>query len=199
MINRKELLKDLQRQVHRLEDDLREQVAELDEVHARLRAEYDRAFKLGRTAATWTAWRDDRVTQAAVAWVLGTVFVRFCEDNGLLASPYLAGPSAERMTLAEEAQEQFFRDRQSETDRGWLLASFDAIRVAQAGDFLFSQRHNPLYQIPVSHDAAKSLIAFWRRRGEDGKLVHDFTDPNWNTRILGDLYQDLSKATRFLG
>jgi hypothetical protein len=196
VINRKELLKDLQRQVHRLEDDLREQAAELDEVHARLRAEYDRAFKLGRTAATWTAWRDDRVTQAAVAWVLGTVFVRFCEDNGLLASPYLAGPSAERMTLAEEAQEQFFRDRQSETDRGWLLASFDAIRVAQAGDFLFSQRHNPLYQIPVSHDAAKSLIAFWRRRGEDGKLVHDFTDPAWDTRFLGDLYQDLSESAR---
>jgi hypothetical protein len=190
------LLKDLQRRVRVLEDDLREQVAALKDVDARLRAEYDLAFKLGRTAATWTAWRDDRVTQAAVAWVLGTVFVRFCEDNGLLASPYLAGPSAERMTLAEEAQEQFFRDRPAETDRGWLLASFDALRVAQAGEFLFSERHNPLYQIPVSHDAAKALIAFWRRRGEDGRLVHDFADPAWDTRFLGDLYQDLSESAR---
>jgi hypothetical protein len=196
VIDRKDLLKDLQRQVRRLEDDLREQVTALDEVHARLRGEYDRAFKLGRTAATWTAWRDDRVTQAAVAWVLGTVFVRFCEDNGLLEAPYLAGPSAERMTLAEEAQEQFFRDHPAETDRGWLLASFDALRVAQAGDFLFSRRHNPLYQIPVSHDAAKALIGFWRRRGEDGKLVHDFTDDQWDTRFLGDLYQDLSESAR---
>ncbi len=30
-----------------------------------------------------------------------------------------------------------------------------------------------------------------------GALVHDFTDPEWNTRFLGDLYQDLSEeATR---
>lgn len=29
-----------------------------------------------------------------------------------------------------------------------------------------------------------------------GRLVHDFTDPSWNTRFLGDLYQDLSEATR---
>src|SRR5690606_17952769 len=54
--------------------------------------------------------------------------------------------------------------------------------------------HNPLYQIPVSHDAAKALIAFWRRRGEDGALVHDFTGDD--TRFLGDLYQDLSEEAR---
>src|SRR5205085_773749 len=29
-----------------------------------------------------------------------------------------------------------------------------------------------------------------------GTLVHDFTDPAWDTRFLGDLYQDLSKAAR---
>ncbi len=152
MTDREELLRNLQRQVRVLEDDLREQVEVLGELRWRLEAEYDRAFKLGRTAATWAVWRDDRVTQAAVAWVLGTVFVRFCEDNGLLPSPYLAGPSAERMTLAEEAQEQFFRVHPSETDRGWLLAAFDAIRAVPVGAFLFDERHNPLYQIPTSHD-----------------------------------------------
>ncbi len=31
---------------------------------------------------------------------------------------------------------------------------------------------------------------------ETGELVHDFTDPDWNTRFLGDLYQDLSEAAR---
>jgi len=196
VIDRGELLRDLQRQVRVLEDDLREQILAVDEVRTRLRAEYDRAFKLGRTAATWTVWRDDRVTQAAVAWVLGTVFVRFCEDNALLPSPYLAGPSAERMTLAEEAQEQFFRADPSETDRGWLLAAFGAIRAVPVGAFLFDEQHNPLYPIPISHDAAKTLIAFWRRRGEDGRLVHDFTDDAWDTRFLGDLYQDLSESAR---
>src|SRR5205823_2766447 len=110
MIDRRRLLKDLQGQVKALEKDLREQVDTVGDEYERLRAEYDHAFDLGRTAATWTVWRDERITQAAVAWALGTVFVRFCEDNGLLGSSvYLAGPELERMTLAEESQEEYFR------------------------------------------------------------------------------------------
>ncbi|MFC0003622.1 BREX-2 system adenine-specific DNA-methyltransferase PglX [Micromonospora siamensis] len=195
MIDRKLLLSDLQKQVKNLEKDLREQAESVEEVRLRLRGEYDHAFKVGRTAATWAAWRDERVTQVAVAWVLGTVFVRFCEDNGLLPDPYLAG-AGDRLVLAEEAEAQFFRDRPKETLRGWLEQGFDAIASTQAGKSLFDKRHNPLYQIPLSHDAAKELIGFWRRRGEIGGLVHDFADPEWDTRFLGDLYQDLSEAAR---
>ncbi|WFE43503.1 BREX-2 system adenine-specific DNA-methyltransferase PglX [Verrucosispora sp. WMMD1129] len=195
MVDRKLLLSDLQKQVKNLEIDLREQAETVGEVRSRLRGEYDHAFKVGRTAATWTAWRDERVTQVAVAWVLGTVFVRFCEDNGLLPDPYLAGPG-DRLVLAEEAEAQFFRDHPDQTLRGWLHQGFDAIASTQAGRSLFDKRHNPLYQIPLSHDEAKNLIAFWRRRGEAGGLVHDFTDPEWDTRFLGDLYQDLSEAAR---
>ncbi|GHJ17076.1 BREX-2 system adenine-specific DNA-methyltransferase PglX [Micromonospora sp. AKA38] len=195
MIDRKLLLSDLQKQVKNLEKDLREQAESVEEVRLKLRGEYDHAFKVGRTAATWTTWRDERVTQAAVAWVLGTVFVRFCEDNGLLPDPYLSGPG-DRLVLAEEAEAQFFRDQPNETLRGWLKQGFAAIASTQAGKSLFDERHNPLYQIPLSHDEAKNLIAFWRRRGEAGGLVHDFTDPEWDTRFLGDLYQDLSEAAR---
>ncbi|MFG1712420.1 BREX-2 system adenine-specific DNA-methyltransferase PglX [Micromonospora sp. NPDC049203] len=195
MIDRKLLLSDLQKQVKNLEKDLREQAESVEEVRLKLRGEYDHAFKVGRTAATWAAWRDERVTQAAVAWVLGTVFVRFCEDNGLLPDPYLAGPG-DRLVLAEEAEAHFFRDQPDKTLRDWLHQGFDAIADTQAGKSLFDRRHNPLYQIPTSHDEAKNLIAFWRRRGETGGLVHDFTDPEWDTRFLGDLYQDLSEAAR---
>nr|WTA64684.1 BREX-2 system adenine-specific DNA-methyltransferase PglX [Micromonospora sp. NBC_00855] len=195
MIDRKLLLSDLQKQVKNLEKDLREQAESVEEVRLRLRSEYDHAFKVGRTAATWAAWRDERVTQAAVAWVLGTVFVRFCEDNGLLPDPYLAGPG-DRLVLAEEAEAQFFRDQPDKTLRDWLHRGYDAIASTQAGKSLFDKRHNPLYQIPLSHDEAKNLIAFWRRRGETGSLAHDFTDPEWDTRFLGDLYQDLSEAAR---
>ncbi|MFD6563870.1 BREX-2 system adenine-specific DNA-methyltransferase PglX [Micromonospora profundi] len=195
MIDRKLLLSDLQKQVKNLEKDLREQAESVEEVRLRLRGEYDHAFKVGRTAATWAAWRDERVTQAAVAWVLGTVFVRFSEDNGLLPDPYLAG-QADRLVLAEEGEAQFFRDQPDKTLRDWLHRGFDAIAGTQAGKSLFDRRHNPLYQIPMSHDEAKNLIAFWRRRSEIGNLVHDFTDPEWDTRFLGDLYQDLSEAAR---
>ncbi len=196
MIDRGTLLKDLQRQVRTLEVDLRDQVGFVEEVGAALRAEYLEAFRVKRTAATWASWRDERVAQAAVAWVLGSVFVRFCEDNALLVEPYLAGPDRARMTLAEESQDEFFRTHPEETDRGWLLAAFDAIAGVPVGAALFDRRHNALYQIPVSHDAAKGLIAFWRRRGENAQLVHDFRDPTWDTRFLGDLYQDLSDDAR---
>ncbi|MET7749028.1 BREX-2 system adenine-specific DNA-methyltransferase PglX [Micromonospora sp. NPDC005367] len=195
MIDRKLLLSDLQTQVKNLEKDLREQAESVEEVRLKLRGEYDHAFKVGRTAATWAAWRDERVTQVAVAWVLGTVFVRFCEDNGLLPDPYLAGPG-DRLVLAEEAEAQFFRDQPDKTLRDWLHQGFDVIASTQAGKSLFDKRHNPLYQIPLSHDEAKNVIAFWRRRGETGGLVHDFMDPDWDTRFLGDLYQDLSEAAR---
>ncbi|SDT66952.1 BREX-2 system adenine-specific DNA-methyltransferase PglX [Actinoplanes derwentensis] len=195
MIDRKLLLSDLQKQVKTLEKDLREQVESVEEVRLRLRGEYDRAFEVGRTAATWTVWRDERVTQAAVAWVLGTVFVRFCEDNGLLPEPFLAGPG-DRLVLAEEAEAQFFRDQPDKTLRDWLHQGFDAIGGTQAGKSLFDKRHNPLYQIPMSHDAAKELISFWRRRGESGDLVHIFRDELWDTRFLGDLYQDLSEYAK---
>src|SRR5690606_21696642 len=165
VIDREQLLKDLQRQVKDLEADLREQVEALPEVRERLRAEYDQAFRLGRTAATWTVWRDERVTQAAVAWVLGTGFGRYCEDNGLIGDRvYLAGPYPARMALAEESHEESFREHPADTDRDWLLAAFTEIAGSQAGRALFDQEHNPLYQLPVSHDAAKALIAFWRRR-----------------------------------
>ncbi|MDT3441471.1 BREX-2 system adenine-specific DNA-methyltransferase PglX [Pseudofrankia sp. BMG5.37] len=196
VIDRKVLLKDTQRQVKALEKDLRAQVDAVAEVGAKLKAEYDRAFEVGRTAATWSAWLGERVTQAAVAWVLGTVFVRFSEDNGLLVDPFLAGPTGERMTLAEERNEEFYRENPHETARGWLLTAFDEIAQVPVGAGLFDRRHNALYQVPLSHDAAKDLIAFWRRRAEAGSLVHDFTDPAWDTRFLGDLYQDLSEDVR---
>ncbi len=196
MIDRVALLKDAQRQVKDLEKDLRAQVDEVIEVGTRLRAEYDRAFKVGRTAATWSAWLGERVTQAAVAWVLGTVFVRFCEDNGLIGDPFLAGPTTARLTLAEERTEDFYTRHPEKTARDWLLAGFDEIAKVPVGAALFDQRHNALFQIPLTHDAAKNLLAFWRRRTEAGTLVHDFTDATWDTRFLGDLYQDLSEDVR---
>ncbi|WP_407697699.1 BREX-2 system adenine-specific DNA-methyltransferase PglX [Streptomyces corynorhini] len=195
-----------------------EQIRAGESVAGKLRAEYDEAFKLGRTAATWSAWLDERVTQVAVAWVLGTVFVRFCEDNRLIPEPYLTGGEAERRDLAEARYAQYVDEDADPTYRGWLERAFAELGAGQAGKLLFDQERNPLYQIPLSHDGARALVEFWRERaegvsgagggGEGGGvggdlLVHDFTDPlnadgteGWDTRFLGDLYQDLSEAAR---
>ncbi|MGJ5828521.1 BREX-2 system adenine-specific DNA-methyltransferase PglX [Streptomyces ossamyceticus] len=203
MIDRKALLNDLKQQVKAVEADLGRQVKALGDVGARLRAEYDQARKLGRTAATWTSWLDERVTQVAVAWVLGSVFVRFCEDNRLIPEPYLTGPDGDRRELAESRYDAYVESDEDPTYRGWLEKAFEELGQGQAGRLLFDKRHNPLYQVPLSHDGARELVEFWRGRDEAGVLVHDFTDPlnedgtqGWDTRFLGDLYQDLSEAAR---
>ncbi|WP_329248524.1 BREX-2 system adenine-specific DNA-methyltransferase PglX [Streptomyces sp. NBC_01478] len=204
MIDRKALLDDLKQQVKAVESDLGKQVEVVAE-GKKLRAEYEHARKRGRTAATWNSWLDDRVTQVAVAWVLGTVFVRFCEDNGLIPEPYLTAPEADRRDLALARFEEYVAGSEDPTYRGWLEQAFKDLESGQAGRLMFDRRHNPLFQIPLSHDGARELVEFWRRRDADGALVHDFTDPlkkdedgtrGWDTRFLGDLYQDLSESAR---
>ncbi|MFC5821822.1 BREX-2 system adenine-specific DNA-methyltransferase PglX [Nonomuraea harbinensis] len=203
MIDRKALLEDLKQQVKAVEADLAKQVKALPETGARLRAEYDQARKLGRTAATWTSWLDERVTQVAVAWVLGTVFVRFCEDNMLISEPYLTAPDDERRDLAHARYEAYVEEDPDPTYRGWLERAFAELGEGQAGRLLFDRVHNPLFQIPLSHDGARTLVEFWRERDGTGTLIHNFADPlsedgtaGWDTRFLGDLYQDLSEAAR---
>ncbi|MFE3500924.1 BREX-2 system adenine-specific DNA-methyltransferase PglX [Kitasatospora sp. NPDC059160] len=203
MIDRKALLADLIKQVKAVETDLSSQVKAVEEVRVKLRGEYDLARKLGRTAATWNSWLDERITQVAVAWVLGTVFVRFCEDNELIPEPYLTGASDERRDLALERYAAYVDEDADPTYRGWLERAFAELGAGQAGKLLFDRRHNPLFQIPLSHDGARALVEFWRERDDAGVLVHDFTDKlnedgteGWDTRFLGDLYQDLSEAAR---
>ncbi|WP_231387171.1 BREX-2 system adenine-specific DNA-methyltransferase PglX [Nocardia sp. BMG111209] len=135
--------------------------------------------------------------------MLGTVFVRFCEDNQLIAEPYLTGPTDDRRELAQVRYDSYVESDPDPTYRGWLEQAFAELGAGQAGKLLFDPAHNALYQIPVSHDGARELIEFWRGRNENGVLVHDFTDPlgdddvtGWDTRFLGDLYQDLSENIR---
>ncbi|QUW78571.1 BREX-2 system adenine-specific DNA-methyltransferase PglX [Streptomyces mirabilis] len=211
MIDRKSLLADLQKQVKAAETDLEQQVKAVPAVGTRLRGEYEQARKLGRTAATWNAWLGERITQVAVAWVLGTVFVRFSEDNRLIEEPYITAPAVAGRETAQARYDEYLEKDADPTYRGWLETAFAELGTGQAGRLLFDREHNPLYQIPLSHDGAGALLSFWREQrageGENGDsepvLVHDFTDPlsedgteGWDTHFLGDLYQDLSEAAR---
>ena len=74
------LTSDLKAQVLRLEDDLRVRVEADPELKARWQAEHRAALEAERSAASWQQFLDDRLVQSAVAWVLTSVFVRFCED-----------------------------------------------------------------------------------------------------------------------
>ena len=196
MINARQLLTDLQSQQKKLENDLRQQIENLPELKDRLQAEYTNARDAGRTADTWGTWRDQQVTQSAVAWVLACTFVRFSEDTGLLPTPRLSGPG-DALRRARDAFGEFVRQRPTDHERHYLEAVFDGLAEFPALTGLFGRAHNPLFAMPPSYEAARDLLAFWQQTDPDsGALRHDFSDPDLDTRFLGDLYQDLSEAAR---
>src|SRR5438034_253817 len=123
MINRIQLLADLQALLRRLEADLLERSEEMPHVRVALMHEHQRARQAERTAQSYEAWRTDYVTQTAAAWVLSVVFARFLEDNWLVDPPKIAGPG-ERLTRARDEHELYFRAHPTETDREYLLYVF---------------------------------------------------------------------------
>lgn len=199
MIDRSALLEDLKRLVTRVEADLlaRSEDADVPEIAEVLRGEYERARAAKRTADTYGEWREDRITQAAVAWVLSCVFVRFLEDNDLISPPRVAGPG-ERLRDARDAHQHYFLSHPRDTDREYLLSIFDELAASPGTSGIFGP-HNALREIPnwLSGDKAREVIQFLQKiDANTGLLVHDFTDPAWDTRFLGDLYQDLSAYAR---
>ncbi|MCE9553879.1 MAG: BREX-2 system adenine-specific DNA-methyltransferase PglX [Planctomycetes bacterium] len=199
MIDRKALLADLQDLLRQLEADLleRSESDEVPEVGEALRAEFARAQQAQRTAQNFEDWRADATTQAAAAWVLSCVFVRFLEDNRLVEPPRIAG-LGDRLARARDEHELYFRKHPTETDRHYLLAAFDELARLPGAKDIFGE-HNPFRELPnwLSGDAAGELLRFFQKiDANTGALVHDFTDPDWDTRFLGDLYQDLSETTR---
>jgi hypothetical protein len=195
MINRIKLLSDLKLQVRDLEGDLRGRFASHPEYRNRLTADWQAARDAGRTAEALETWVEAQFTQSAVAWVLACVFIRFCEDNDLLDAPLIAGTDS-RGQSAVGRQEAFYLEHPTASDNDYLRDAFAvAGRLPGLSDVLKVQRN--LLAAPVSADMGKQLVRFFRATNADsGALVHDFADPDWNTRFLGDLYQDLSEAAR---
>ena len=196
MIGRKALLADLRRQLKRLEQDLAERAETVPEMTSILQEEYRAARDAERTGDTFLIWRAGALSQAAVAWLLGCVFVRFAEDNGLVAAALIAGPG-ERNARAEDRQTLYFRARPTDSDRDYLLDVFAEVARLPGIGRLYDRAHNPVWRYGISGDAARDLLAFWRAVDPDsGALRHDFTDSDWDTRFLGDLYQDLSDEAK---
>lgn len=186
-----QLRKDLQQQVKSLERNLRP----LAEASQTIQDEWQRAKDSRRIAADFEVWLPSRVTQIAVAWVLATVFVRFCEDNGLISLPFLSGPG-ERAAQARERQQHFYVQRPEAGDFEWLEAAVQEMEKSPVVAGLFTRDRNPMWMARPEPQVLQDLIGFWRRTGGDGEVVYDFTDSEWDTRFLGDLYQSLSEDAR---
>ena len=202
VINRADLLKNLQSLLPHIEKDILAYSESNAELSEHLQSEYRAAVDAERTAEHFVSWRAAQITQAAVAWVLTCVFVRFLEDNGLLNEPVLAGPvsDAQGRNALQQAKERmvaYFNENPTFEERHYLLDLFAELEKYPVIAELLDHRHNPLWQIPVSADGAKRLIDFFQRIDADsGEILHDFSDQNWDTRFLGDLYQDLSESVR---
>ncbi|MGA1410558.1 MAG: BREX-2 system adenine-specific DNA-methyltransferase PglX, partial [Prochlorotrichaceae cyanobacterium] len=210
MLDRSQLLKDLQSLLPKLEEDLRQRAKspDLPEVQQKLQAEYQQAKAAKRTAQTEQQWQADYLTQIASAWVLSCVFVRFLEDNRLIEPPKIAG-AGERLQRARDEHELYFQTHPTQTDRDYLLHLFTDLAQLPGAQEVFGET-NPLWTLPtaLSGDAAGQLLAFFQRiDANTGVLIHDFQmeadphtakpgQPQWDTRFLGDLYQDLSEAVR---
>jgi len=196
MLDRPQLLSDLQRLLKKLEADLRQRTESDPTLKARLNEQYATAKAGQRTAAAYDVWRDELVTQVGVAWLLGCVFVRFLEDNEWLDTPFLSGPG-ERLERARDQHEAYFRTHPVHSDRDYLEHVIRSVQGLPGLTALFDTRHNPLWQFSPSGDMAGGMLRFFQQVNPDtGTLAHDFTDPAGDTRFLGDLYQDLSESAR---
>lgn len=206
MIDSPALLKDLKAQLKLLVADLRARAEDTgDAWGSRLTEEYAEARRRRRTGHSWPVWRDNEVDQAAVAWIIATTFLRFCEDNDLLAGAHLngrrtpvgwiAGPG-NRTALVEENLTAYFGVNPTHNRRHWLLQGLSVLAAQPAGKSLVDPNHNPVWTALISPESAAALIEFWRRTNGAGELIHDFRDDELGTRFLGDLYQDLSEHAK---
>ena len=186
-------LKALQGQVKYLMNDLRDQLPANAGLLASLHEEYEGAKGDSRVGVSFETWLEALLDQAAVAWVLGCVFVRFCEDNGLVEKLWIGGADAlAPMERAVQNRQAFIiADPIRHNDRHWLRDAFGYLAGLRATGKLFDE-HSPVWRFEISGEAAEKLSDFFRR----GAGAPSLRVPGLETRFLGDLYQDLSQRAR---
>jgi hypothetical protein len=195
MSNGSTMLGDLQRLVIDIQADLRQRSEELADVRATLEAEHARAQAQQRTAQGFAAWREDFLTQVAAAWVLACVFVRYLEDNGLIAERWLGSSDTRGRDEARHRHQHYFRERPHDSDREYLQHVFRTVGAIPAASELFAEDRPPLWVVGPSGDMARDILAFWQDPAK-GALERTFAAAPGDTRFLGDLYQDLSEDAR---
>ncbi|MDT0613285.1 BREX-2 system adenine-specific DNA-methyltransferase PglX [Streptomyces lancefieldiae] len=182
------LFEDLRRLIARIEADLHARLP-MTPTAERLRAEYDRARFQRTTSATWHTWLDVQVSQSARAWVLATVMIRFCEDNGLL-DPSFAGDAAHAPRARHDAQ---FPTRANHL----LIDAVDRLRSHPAMAMVLGEPGHAHWQLRPGDEACEELISFWQhRRSPDGTFLHDLTDGTRSTEFLAGLHSVIDEDAR---
>ncbi len=160
-----------------------------------LRHEYDTAFAAGRTGLSWSEWRDGEIAQGAVAWVLAAVFVRFAEDNDLVAGRWIAG-RGEGLRLAVDAESAFYAADPRRGTADWLREAFGHLADLPATGGVLDREHSLVWSVPLGDDTCREILGYWRQTGPDGQPLRALDSSTLDTRFLGDLYQDLSELAK---
>ncbi|MBL8677955.1 MAG: BREX-2 system adenine-specific DNA-methyltransferase PglX [Myxococcales bacterium] len=152
----------------------------------------------GKTSDDELAFRDRTIEQVGASWVLATVFVRYLEDRGWLSKRRIAGEGAED---SEQCFGQAFSSLAGNA-REYLLAVFRECAGLEGASEVFGPRSLLAWKLGPDADGARALLEFWRERVKvtlDDGTTEDAL--RWrfesdDTRILGDLYQELSESVR---
>jgi len=115
---------------------------------------------------------------------------------GVDINPYAIAIARFRLLLAAMKASDITRLLDAPNFKIHLVCGDSLLYGSPKGDQLTTGWH-VLDEVMMAQDAAALLLQFFQKiDANTGLLVHDFTDPNWDTRFLGDLYQDLSEAVR---
>lgn len=180
-----------------LESDIRQRVADDAAVRAPLVVEYQADLESGLTQQDFANWVEGRITQSGVAWILATVFVRFLEDNQLISPARLLEPIANATGSPIERWQLFTAKTPTANRRDWMQSEFSELANLPALNELLGQSNSHLWTLAPSQDGIMKILDAFSERNDDAKeLKWLFGDPELSTRILGDLYQDLSESAR---
>ncbi len=170
--------------------DLRLRVEESPSVQRALNDALARERAAGRTADDPIAYRERTLEQVGAAWLLDCVFVRFLEDRGFVAHRRLAGDGA------VDAQERFGAafPGLAGNAREYLLGVFREVGNLPGARELLGARNDVARRLGPSAGVAGDLLRLFREEHADKSLRWRFDSDD--TRVLGDLYQDLSAAVR---
>jgi len=113
-------------------------------------------------------------------WWLVCAFVRALEERGLITNR-IAGKGA------PEAETAFFAAHPTGSATGYLRHVLGDVAAYPVGDAVLGDLLGELEDSPLSHDAARALLAFFRQSGRPGKQRWTFAGDPWT-----DLYQGMS-------
>jgi hypothetical protein len=154
-----------------------------------LRQQWERERAAGRSAEHFEGFRERTALQIGASWLLGCVFVRTLEDRDLLERRRLAGEGA------DDSERLFFEQFPSLGHRDYLLAVFREVGKLAGAASVLGPGAAPAYRLGPSSEVARDLLKLFRRADDlSGALLYRFDGED--TRLLGDIYQDLSADIR---